>query len=148
MLKINDELLCERKKCNEIIIRLQKFEEKYNFSLPKDYKEFIINNNAVELFNVEFKSNGLLFSINRIYGFDDEFDLEQINRLFEWELTDLEIIFGDSGDGVFVINILTNEITYIDDTMSMDCSTEFSYTYHVCNSFTEFISLVNIKILN
>ena len=132
--------------------KIIKFENKIGFYLPKDYKEFILNQNGgypekkYATFKVEELNQEI--SIDTLYGFELEkqLNLEEYYNEYKEELLEDTIIIGDDMGGGMIV--LVNQkcikgIYYWANSHYFELSNKESNSYKIADSFKEFID--NLK---
>lgn len=127
-------------------ITINKFEVEIGFSLPEDYKNFLVNYNGGS-----FKeSNFFVAELNEeiplhvLYGLgvDKGLDLNTWYDEYEEDLIKGSIIIGhDFGSGIIVLinDLETKGVYYWDHSFHFPKSNEEENTYKIANSFKEFI---------
>ena len=137
------------------------FEKKFEINLPKDYKEFMIENNGGEsdndLFfdfydNVTQKNNSsVIRSFFRIYEIKNNKivydDLEKICKIM-WEEGTLDKkmlpIADDPGGNVICISLFSEDYgtVYFANHEYEDSDTGYLFVSKIANSFSEFVAIL------
>lgn len=125
-----------------------KFEEKIGFSLPDDYKEFLLNYNGgvPEIKYSTFELNDFDESIGLqvLYGLNlaQNLDLREWNEEYEDDLLDDCIIIGHGiGFGLIVLvkSMEFSGIYFWDHSFELESSSEDENVYKIADTFKQFI---------
>ena len=125
-----------------------KFEEKIGFSLPDDYKEFLLNCNGgvPEIKYSTFELNDFDESIGLqvLYGLNlaQNLDLREWNEEYEDDLLDDCIIIGHGiGFGLIVLvnSIEFSGVYFWDHSFELESSSEEENVYKIADTFKQFI---------
>ena len=126
---------------------IETFEKHIGFSLPADYKEFLIENNGGSVRNCSFVVSDLLkvIDLHVLYGITPE----KNNNLYTWhdeyssDLFENSVIIGsDLGGGLIVIcnSEDTPGVYYWDHTYNFEQSDDDNNVYRISNDFTAFVN--------
>jgi hypothetical protein len=129
---------------------IQKIECIFNIKLPKDYKDFLIKNNGVNIEDGYFYVNDLKQKIMMgvLYGVDltkYSVDIIRVNKEFEDDLLKTSLLIGgDVGGGwiLLVLDGVSNGIWYYDHSYFFEQSSDELNTYFICDSFSDFLKLL------
>ena len=126
---------------------IEEFEKHIGFSLPTDYKEFILDNNGGSISNCKFFVPGLSETINLhvLFGIT----LEKNNNLYTWyneyasDMFERSVIIGsDCGSGLIVLcnNEDSPGIYYWDHSYNFEQSDDENNVYKISNDFITFVN--------
>lgn len=125
-----------------------KFEDEIGFTLPNDYKDFLINFNGgvPEVKYSTFKLNELQENIGLqvLYGLDleENLDLREWYEEYEDDLLDDCLIIGHGLGFGFIILANSPEVSGVyfwDNTFALENSSEDENIYNISDTFREFI---------
>ena len=135
------------------ISNVEKVEKELKIILPKDYKDFLIENNGaiVEDGFLYVKDIEQTVSMGYFYGVDTAkgyADIIDINKEYADDILENSILIGsDEGEG-WILLICDGEndgIWYYDHSYFFEQSTDALNTYFICDTFSEFIKLLKTK---
>ncbi|EMS70127.1 SMI1/KNR4 family protein [Ruminiclostridium cellobioparum] len=128
---------------------VRNFEQHIGFSLPDDYKQFLIEYNGgtpqvrYSTFTVEALSEIIPLDVLYGLGIDSEMDLQDWNDEYRSDLLSNSIIIGrDPGTGMVVLinDAEIKGVFYWDHSLFFNQSNEEENVYKICDSFQEFIN--------
>ena len=134
---------------------IKDLEEKYNLTLPEDYKNFLKESNGGQSPSSEFGNSIEIQNINEeiniavLYGIKTGIKNSDIEDWTDEYLDDLfshSIIIGNSLQHGFLVFWLSGDgnegIYYYDDTYNLEGSSDENNAYFLARTFTEFLELV------
>ncbi|MBO1687739.1 SMI1/KNR4 family protein [Clostridium butyricum] len=125
-----------------------KLEDELGFTLPNDYKEFLINFNGgvPEVKYSTFKLNELEENIGLqvLYGLDleENLDLREWYEEYEDDLLDDCLIIGHGIGFGFIVLVNSPEVSgvyFLDNSFELENSSEDENIYKISDTFREFI---------
>lgn len=128
---------------------VRNFEQHIGFSLPDDYKQFLIEYNGgtpqvrYSTFTVEALSEIIPLDVLYGLGIDSEMDLQDWNDEYRSDLLSNSIVIGrDPGTGMVVLinDAEIKGVFYWDQSLFFNQSNEEENVYKICDSFKEFIN--------
>lgn len=128
---------------------VRNFEQHIGFSLPDDYKQFLIEYNGgtpqvrYSTFTVEALSEIIPLDVLYGLGIDSEMDLQDWNDEYRSDLLSNSIIIGrDPGTGMVVLinDAEIKGVFYWDHSLFFNQSNEEENVYKIYDSFQEFIN--------
>lgn len=128
---------------------VRNFEQHIGFSLPDDYKQFLIEYNGGtpqvrnSTFTVEALSEIIPLDVLYGLGIDSEMDLQDWNDEYRSDLLSNSIVIGrDPGTGMVVLinDAEIKGVFYWDQSLFFNQSNEEENVYKICDSFKEFIN--------
>jgi hypothetical protein len=136
------------------INNINKIENEFCIKLPNDYKDFLLNNNGVIIENGYFFVDELQQNISMgiFYGIDMENDtiedIVRINKEFEGDILERSLLIGSDDGGGWILIVCDGEndgIWYYDHSYFFEQSNDETNTYFICNTFTEFMEMLQNK---
>jgi hypothetical protein len=132
------------------IQNLEKIENEFSLILPKEYKDFLIDNNGAEINNGYFfvKEINQLISMGLFYGVDlgkKGADIFYINNEYNDDIPENSLLIGGDDGGGWILLICDGEndgIWYYDHSYFFEQSTDELNTYFICETFTEFLEML------
>ena len=132
------------------ISNIDKIEKILNIKLPKDYKDFLIENNGADvedgLFYVKEIDQtipmGFFYGVDIAEGYSD---IIEINKEYADDILKNSILIGsDEGEGwiLLICDGKNDGIWYYDHSYFFEQSTDDSNTYFICDTFSNFIKLL------
>lgn len=129
---------------------ISNFEKEFNIILPKDYKLFLIENNAAKVVDGIFHVDELgEIIIDSFYGLNHDkrvFNLDFWNKEYKNDILPNSLLIGDDPGGGFILLVFDGEndgVYYYDHAHHFEQSTDEMNTYLIANSFTNFIEILN-----
>ena len=132
-----------------------KLEDELGFTLPNDYKEFLINFNGgvPEVKYSTFKLNELEENIGLqvLYGLDleENLDLREWYEEYEDDLLDDCLIIGHGIGFGFIVLVNSPEVSGVyfwDNSFELDNSSEDENIYKISDTFRQFIDELKIPL--
>lgn len=132
-----------------------KLEDEIGFTLPNDYKEFLINFNGgvPEVKYSTFKLNELEENIGLqvLYGLDleENLDLREWYEEYEDDLLDDCLIIGHGIGFGFIVLVNSPEVSGVyfwDNSFELENSSEDENIYKISDTFREFIEELKIPV--
>lgn len=135
---------------NGNIKNIEKVENTFDVKLPQDYKNFLLLNNGADIKDGIFYVKDLKEKIlmGGFYGIKSEtntIDLISQNKEYGDDIPNNSLIIGsDPGEGwLLLINDGENDgIWYYDHAYFFKQSTDELNTYYICETFTEFMEML------
>lgn len=136
-------------------VEILKLEEEIGFTLPDDYKEFLINFNGgvPEVMYSTFTLNELEENIGLqvLYGLDLEkgLDLREWYEEYEDDLLDDCLIIGHGIGFGFIVLVNSPEVSGVyfwDNSFELDNSSEDENVYKISDTFRQFIDELKIPL--
>jgi len=132
------------------IQNIEKVKNEFSLSLPKEYKDFLIDNNGAEINNGYFfvKEINQLISMGLFYGVDlnkKGADIFYINNEYNDDIPENSLLIGGDDGGGWILLICDGEndgIWYYDHSYFFEQSTDELNTYFICETFTEFLKML------
>lgn len=129
---------------------ISEFEHHIGFTLPEDYREFLLKYNggtSQKRYSTFFvKELNQEISLDVLFGLNvDKLDLQKWNDEFVDDMLENTIIIGDDPGGglIVLINGLDMKgVYYWDDSFNFEQSSEERNIYKVADSFHEFIEVL------
>ena len=132
-----------------------KLEKTFRIKLPEDYRNFLIQSNGGDvtdgyLYVKELDEGmrmGYFFGIDIKEGFAD---INEINEEYDDDIPKKSLLIGmDEGSGfILLVNDgKNNGIWYYDHTYFFDQSSDDLNTYFICDTFSDFIKMLETTVL-
>jgi hypothetical protein len=132
------------------ISNIDRIEKVLNIKLPKDYKDFLIENNGADIekgvFYIEDIDQtipmGYFYGVDIVEGYAD---IIEINKEYADDILENSILIGsDEGEGwiLLVCDGENDGIWYYDHSYFFEQSTDDLNTYFICDTFSDFIKLL------
>jgi hypothetical protein len=132
------------------IENVKKIEEDFKINLPKDYINFLVNNNGIAIddayFYVKDLDQKVLMGV--LYGVNMEFEALDIiyeNKEYKEDIPENSLLIGSDPGGSWILLICDGEndgIWYYDHSYFFEQSTDELNTYFICETFTEFLEML------
>ena len=133
---------------NESSVR--EFEKQLGFDLPKDYKNFLIQNDGVKFVNyshfyVSVLEQNVLIDI--LYGVTGEkrYSITRQNNIFKDEIPEKSLLIGEDPGGTPILLICEGKnsgVYFFDNNYFFEDSSDEQNTYWLADTFTEFMHLL------
>jgi hypothetical protein len=128
---------------------IEKIERFLKIKLPDDYKNFLVEYNGAVIEDAYIYVDDLKqkMMMGLIYGVDTKkaSDILKINKEFKDDILKNSILIGtDAGEGwiLLICDGKNDGIWYYDHSYFFEQSTDDLNTYFICNTFSEFIKLL------
>lgn len=138
----------ERIKKGEIS-SVQKFENQLGFELPRDYKEFLMENDGTKFKECSFYIKHIDQSIllDLLYGVTSEapFNIYETNKEFADDIPPKSLIIGDDPGGAMILLICDGEndgVYFYDHQYFFEQSSDIGNTYWIADTFSDFMKML------
>ena len=129
---------------------VQEFEKRLGFDLPKDYKNFLTQNDGVKFenyahFYVSALEQNVLMDI--LYGVTGEkrYSITRQNNIFKDEIPEKSLLIGEDPGGTPILLICEGKnsgVYFFDSNYFFEGSSDEQNTYWLADTFTEFMNLL------
>ncbi len=134
------------------INNIKKIEKELHITLPEDYKNFLVKYNGAAIDNAYFDVDDLNQQIMMgvFLGVDlmeNANSIININKEFKDDILENSLLIGDDPGNGLILLIFDGEndgVWYYDHTYFFEQSTDELNTYFICDTFSEFIKLLEI----
>lgn len=137
---------------NSSIENIQKLEETFEIKLPQDYREFLLLNNGADITDGIFYVKDLKEKIlmGGFYGIKQETDSKGVgiiyqNKEYGDDIPEKSILIGSDAGSGWILLVCDGEndgIWYYDHSYFFEQSTDELNTYFICETFTEFLEML------
>lgn len=124
-------------------------EKQLNLNLPLDYKNFLLKYNGAAINNAYFFIDEIkeMIMMGIFYGVDieDSIDIIYNNKEYEDDILENSLLIGSDPGGGWILLIFDGEndgVWYYDHSYFFEQSTDELNTYFICDSFTEFLNIL------
>ncbi len=136
--------------------KVKELQKKLKIKLPEDYEKFLIDYNGglVENAYIYVKELDEYMMMGNFFGLNIEkkfADIIEINNEYDDDIPKKSILIGsDAGSGfILLVNDGDNDgIWYYDHTYFFEKSSDDLNTYFICETFTEFMQILDTTRLN
>lgn len=141
--------------------KIEEFKRTLSFCLPEDYLAFLAEYDGAVIKDGYFpimgtKEFGLM---DVLYGLDVEkaLNVRNVNKEYEDDILEQSILIGEDPGGAFILlvngdngecNGFKNGIYLYDHQYSLKSSDDDNNTYFICNSFSEFLNILETTEFN
>jgi hypothetical protein len=127
-----------------------KIENDFNVKLPSDYKEFLIQHNGAIIKKSTFYVKDLDQNImmNILFGISHDnrvFNIEYWNKEYGEDIPPNSLLIGNDPGGTFLLLVFDGEndgVWFYDDSYFFEQSTDDLNTYFICETFSDFVKLL------
>jgi hypothetical protein len=131
-------------------INVEKIEKIFSLKLPNDYRIFLTEHNGASIEDGYFFVDELQqqISMEVFYGVDtknDSIDIVKINKEFADDILAKSLLIGGDDGGGWILLICDGEndgIWYYDHSYFFEQSTDDLNTYFICDTFSDFMNLL------
>ncbi len=125
-------------------------ENKLGIIFPNDYRDFLINENGADIYDACFYVQDLKqdFLMGNLFGIDIQeglADIEKVYQEYGENLPENCVFIGTDAGNRFIILVAEEEskgIWLYDDSYSIEQSSDEENTYFICETFTEFLKML------